>query len=129
MNEEYKVNELGKIEISPEVIQIISGLSATQVEGVIGMSGGIKDLNELLGKKNLRKGIRVDINDFTKIELSIIVEYGCRLPEVGRNVQEAVKSAVEMMTGLTIDQVIVRIDGIKYPQPGGLETGSSQRLK
>lgn len=129
MNEDYKVNDLGKIEISPEVIQIISGLSASQVEGVIGMSGGMKDLNELLGKKNLRRGIKVDINDVTRIELSIIVEYGYHLPDVGKNVQEAVKSAVEMMTGLSIDQVVVRIDGIKYPNQSGIEAASSQRLK
>ncbi|MBA4494994.1 Asp23/Gls24 family envelope stress response protein [Paenactinomyces guangxiensis] len=110
---DYKAEELGKVEIAPEVIQIISGLSASQVEGVVGLNGG---LNQLLGRKNLRKGIRVDFDEQLTIELAINVLYGYHIPDVGREVQEKVKSAVESMTSLVVDRVIVRVEGIKFPQ-------------
>ncbi|TCS96385.1 putative alkaline shock family protein YloU [Hazenella coriacea] len=110
--------QLGRVEIAPEVIQIISGLSATQVDGVISLSGGVvDDLNQLLGRKNFRKGIRVDFGEQqTVIDLAIVVQYGYNIPTVGREVQEKVKTAVETMTGLNVDQIIVRVEGIKFPQ-------------
>jgi len=108
------LHELGKIEIAPEVIQVIASISASEVEGVVGMSGGVvEDINQLLGRKNLRKGIKVSLGEKSKIELSVIVEYGYHLPKVGKQIQERVKTAVETMTGITVEDIIVRIDGIK----------------
>ncbi|WP_089968258.1 Asp23/Gls24 family envelope stress response protein [Lihuaxuella thermophila] len=133
MNEmiDYDATELGKVEIAPEVIQIISGLAASEVEGVAGLSGGVvSDLNELLGRKNLRKGIRVDLNEQMTIELALNVHYGYHIPDVGREVQEKVKSAVETMTGLIVDQVIVRVEGIRFPQQEkGTEPDATQRIR
>lgn len=123
---------LGKVEIAPEVIQIISGLSATQVEGVIGLSGGVvDDLNQLLGRKNFRKGIRVDIGEQqTVIDLAIVVQYGFHIPDVGRQVQEKVKTAIETMTGIVVDQIIVRVEGIKFPQAEkGKESETPHRVR
>lgn len=112
---DYQVNELGKIEIAPEVIQIISGLAAQQVEGVAGLSGGVVgDLTQLLGRKNLRQGVRVEVGDETKIEVAIVIAFGYHIPEVGRNVQAAIKSAVENMTGLNVSEVVVRVEAVKF---------------
>jgi uncharacterized alkaline shock family protein YloU len=114
---DYPAGGLGKVEISPEVIQIISGISATTVEGVHGLAGGVvSDFNEWMGRKNLRKGIRIELGERTTIELAIIVNYGVYVPDVGRRVQDQVKSAVESMTGITVHDVIVRVEGIKFPQ-------------
>lgn len=134
MNEliNYDSSELGKIEIAPEVIQIISGLSASQVDGVISLSGGVvEDLNQLLGRKNLRKGIKVDLGENQMvIELAVIVQYGYHIPDVGREVQEKVKSAIETMTGLVVDKIIVRVEGIKFPQTEkATETDSAHRVR
>jgi uncharacterized alkaline shock family protein YloU len=118
MNEiyEYDQNAIGKIEIAPEVIQIISGIAASSVEGVIGLSGGTAaNINQLLGRKNLKKGIHVDLGEQLAVDLSIVVQYGFNIPELGRKVQEEVKQAIENMTGLQVDQVSVKISGIKMP--------------
>ncbi|MFC7440962.1 Asp23/Gls24 family envelope stress response protein [Laceyella putida] len=113
----YDANQLGKVEIAPEVIQLISGIAASRVEGVISLSGGVVgDINQLLGRKNLKKGIRVDLEEQLTIDLAVVVQYGYHIPDVGREIQEQVKSAVESMTGLAVDKVIVRVDGIKMPQ-------------
>lgn len=110
-------NELGKVEIAPEVIQIISGLAASEVDGVVGLSGGVVgDINQWLGRKNLRQGIRVEFNDMNHIVVSIVIQYGYNIPEVGRQVQEKIKTAIETMTGITIHTIVVRVEGIKFPQ-------------
>ncbi|MBA4600908.1 Asp23/Gls24 family envelope stress response protein [Thermoactinomyces mirandus] len=124
---EHENNSIGKIEIAPEVIQIISGIAADSVEGVIGLSGGATaNINQLLGRKNLRKGIHVDLGDQLSVQLAIVVQYGYNIPDVGRKVQEEVKAAIENMTGLFVDNVSVRVDGIKMPSADNREneTGS-----
>lgn len=124
-------HNLGKVEIAPEVLQVISGLAATQVKGVIGLSGGVvENFNQLLGRKNLRQGITVNFGEATTIEVSLVVEYGVSIPSVGKEVQESIKSAVETMTGIPVDQVIVRVEGIKVPQPEKAKEGEvSPRVK
>jgi uncharacterized alkaline shock family protein YloU len=126
MNEfyQYESENLGKVEIAPEVIQTIAGIAASKVEGVAGLSGGV----EWLGRKNPRKGIRVELGDRLAIELSVTVQYGVQIPDVGREIQEQVKSAVESMTGLIVDEVSVRVDGIKFPQPEKGE-GETSRVR
>lgn len=117
-------HSLGKVEIAPEVLQVISGLAATQVKGVIGLSGGVvENFNQLLGRKNLRQGITVNFDETTTIEVSLVVEYGVSIPTVGKEVQESIKSAVETMTGIQVNQVVVRVEGIKVPQPEKTKDG------
>ncbi|SHE45630.1 Uncharacterized conserved protein YloU, alkaline shock protein (Asp23) family [Seinonella peptonophila] len=113
--EETKVP--GRVDISPEVIQLISGLAATEVEGVAGLKGGVVgDLNQWLGRKNLRQGVKVELGDKIEIDVAIIVHYGEQVVEVGQLVQSQVKERVEEMTGLPIDRIVVRIAGLKFPQ-------------
>ncbi|SDZ03337.1 Asp23/Gls24 family envelope stress response protein [Thermoactinomyces sp. DSM 45892] len=119
-------SNLGKVEIAPEVLQVISGLAATQVKGVIGLSGSVvENFNQLIGRKNLRQGITVNLDESTTIEASLVVEYGVSIPEVGKQVQESIKSAVETMTGIEVDQIVVRVEGIKFPQPEKTKDGES----
>lgn len=110
-------HEIGKIEIAPEVIQIVSSLAAIQVPGVVGLTGGfVGDISQLLGRKNLRQGVRVELGNENTIEISAMVEYGHRIPDVGRQIQERVKSAVESMTGILVHRVQVRFEGVRLPQ-------------
>ena len=104
------------IEISSDVIGVISGVAVAEVEGVAGMSGGFAGgISEVLsGKKNLAKGIKVDINNKkVKIDVNIIVEYGTRIPDVAYEIQNRVKKSVETMTGLTVEEVNVHVQGVK----------------
>lgn len=111
-----KSNE-GNVKISTEVIASIAGVASTEVEGVIGMAGGIKGLSDILGLKNISKGIKVELgeND-TAIDLYIIVEYGKNIAQIAENVQVNVKTSVENMTGLNIREVNVNVQGINMPK-------------
>ena len=111
-------NALGTIRIADEVVSIIAGLAATEVEGVAGMSGGIAGgIAEILGRKNFSKGVKVEVGEKeAAIDLYIIVKYGVRIPDIALNVQEAVKAAIENMTGLNTVEVNVHVQGVGFPE-------------
>lgn len=106
--------ELGVIQIADEVVAIIAGLAATEVEGVSSMAGNItNELVAKLGMKNLAKGVKVELLDKSVVIVAAInVAFGTSVPEVSRKVQEKIISAVETMTGLTVAEVNVKIAGI-----------------
>ena len=111
-------NALGTIRIADEVVSIIAGLAATEVEGEAGMSGGIAGgIAEILGRKNFSKGVKVEVGEKeAAIDLYIIVKYGVRIPDIALNVQEAVKAAIENMTGLSTVEVNVHVQGVGFPE-------------
>lgn len=105
-----------EIKISGDVVASIAGVAVSEVEGVYSMAGGLAGgISEVLsGKKNLTKGIKVDVGEKeTKIDVNIIVEYGVRIPDVAFEIQGRVKRAVENMTGLTVSAVNIHVQGIK----------------
>jgi len=106
--------EIGNIKISEEVVAIIAGVAAMDVPGVAGMSGGIAGgIAEILGRKNLSNGEKVEVGEKeAAIDLYIIVEYGCRIPDVSWDIQEKVKKAVETMTGLNVVEVNIHVQGV-----------------
>ncbi len=105
----------GSISYSEDVIAIISGLAATEVRGVAGMSGNIKSgIGELLGRKDLAKGIKATITgEEVVVEVNLIVQYGSTISAVASEVQKNVKRAVEGMTGLKAVAVNVNILGVQ----------------
>ena len=114
LNEEIKTENDG-IKISDDVVAVIAGVAVAEVPGVAGMAGGFAGgISEVFsGKKNLAKGIKADINESNaKIDVNIIVEYGSRIPDVAFEIQNRVKKAVESMTGLKVEEVNVRIQGV-----------------
>ena len=114
LDEEIKTENEG-IQISSDVVAVIAGVAVSEVQGVSGMSGGFAGgITEVLsGKKNLAKGIKVDINEDTaKIDVNIIVEYGSRIPDVAFEIQNRVKKSVENMTGLKVEEVNVHVQGV-----------------
>jgi uncharacterized alkaline shock family protein YloU len=114
-------NEFGTIRIADEVVSTVAGLAAADVEGVASMSGGWStDLVEKLGKKSYGKGIKVEvIDEETKIDIFIVVEFGYQIPDVAENVQKEVKMAVETMTGLSVTAVNVHIVGVSMKRMAG----------
>ena len=107
----YEKDKIGEVQIADEVVAIIAGLAATEVEGVDSMAGNItNELVSKLGKKNLSKGVRVTILEgVVTVDLSLNIEYGRNILETSKKVQEKVKSAIENMTGLEVSGVNVRI--------------------
>lgn len=104
------------IKIADDVVAVIAGIAVSEVKGVSGMSGGFAGgITEVFsGKKNLAKGIKVEMDDKdTKIDVNIIVEYGTRIPDVAFEIQNRVKKSVETMTGLKVVAVNVHVQGVK----------------
>ena len=119
--EEIVLNEgENNIEISDDVVAVIAGMAASEVSGVAEMAGGFAGgISEVLsGKKNLAKGIKVEIldNKETRIDVNIIVEYGARIPDVAFEIQKRVKKSVENMTGLSVLEVNVHVQGVSTVQ-------------
>ena len=118
-NKEYvsRSDELGNIHISEEVLAAISAAAALEVEGVSSLAANLgSDIAELLGKKNLAKGVHVKMMEDEKveIELSVLMAYGHTIPEMGKAIQDNVKQAVESMTGLEVSAVNVAVGGITF---------------
>ncbi|WP_054957706.1 Asp23/Gls24 family envelope stress response protein [Paenibacillus dakarensis] len=113
---EFERTEIGQIQIAPEVIEVIAGLATVEVRGVAGMSGGFAGgIVELLGRKNLSKGVSVEVGQReAAVDVSVIVEYGHRLPEVAGEIQRNVKRSIENMTGLTVVEVNVHIHDVHF---------------
>lgn len=105
---------IGEVQIADEVVAIIAGLAATEVEGVASMAGNItNELISKLGMKNLSKGVRVDVlGDNVSVDLALNLDYGYSIPKTSAIVQERVKLAIENMTGLNVSDVNIRIAGV-----------------
>ncbi|MBU9725070.1 MULTISPECIES: Asp23/Gls24 family envelope stress response protein [Diplocloster] len=106
---------LGEVQIADEVVTIIAGLAATEVEGVASMAGNItNELVSKLGMKNLSKGVKAEIVDNNvSVELALNLKYGYNIPETSEKVQDRVKTAIENMTGLQVIDVNIRIAGVE----------------
>lgn len=115
MEENAKLtSESGTIKIASDVVTVIASMAATEVKGVAGMSGGFTtDIVEKFGVKSSSKGIKVQVGETeTSIDLYLIVEYGVKIPDVAWEVQQNVKKAVETMTGLSVVEVNIHIQGL-----------------
>lgn len=102
------------VQITEEVIAIIAGLAATEVDGVYSMAGGItNEIVARLGKKNLAAGVHVSCKDnVVQVDLELVIRMGAVIPTVSREVQEKVKTAIENMTGLKVGAVNIRIANV-----------------
>lgn len=113
----YKIHEkgqVGEVQIADEVVAIIAGLAATEVEGVAAMAGNVTgELVSKLGMKNLSKGVKVVVGpEDVSVDLALSMEYGYSIPTVSKAVQDKVKNAIENMTGLKVSEVNIRIAGV-----------------
>lgn len=109
-------SECGTVNIADEVIAIIAGMAAAEVEGVVGMVGKLQgELVELLGMKNLGKGIKVRVgeNEEITLDLAVIIEFDVSVQEVTAKIQQKVKSTIENMTGLEVSAVNVKVSGVE----------------
>ena len=103
---------MGQVQIADEVVAIIAGLAATEVEGVASMAGNItNELVSKLGKKSLSKGIRVK-DGIVNVNVALNIAYGYSVPKTCKKVQEKVKAAIENMTGLEVEKVDIQIANV-----------------
>lgn len=105
---------IGTVKIADDVVAMIAGIAATEVDGVYAMAGNVThELMSKVGMKSLTKGVKVDVlNKVVSVDLSLVLEYAYNIPTTCGHVQEKVRSAIENMTGLEVAEVNVRIAGV-----------------
>ena len=104
----------GDVVIANEVLAIIAGIAATEVEGVHSMDGGWSgQFISKLGIKDLARGVKVQVKEGeVKVDLSLNMEYGYAIPKVSNLVQDKVSASINNMTGLNVSEVNIRISGV-----------------
>lgn len=114
----YDSENVGEVQITEDVIAIIAGLAATEVEGVHSMVGGItNELVSMLGRKNLSAGVEIECQDGTvSVVISLIIKFGYTIPDVTAKVQENVSSAIKNMTGLDVAKVDINVTNVNMDQ-------------
>lgn len=116
-NEGLNVEIANNLIISEDVIGIIAGIAAAEVEGVSGMTLGLVDgINQILGSnKKYSKGVKIELDgNNVVIDLFVIVKYGVRIPDVAFSIQNSVKTQVETMTGLNVQSVNINVQGVTF---------------
>jgi len=110
-----------KIKISEEVIATIAGIAASENENLASLSGGFVDgIAGMLGRKTPGKGIKVEIKEnIVAIDLSVVMQYGCKIHEVAHDMQARVRDAVESMTGMEVNSINVNILGVSVGKGTG----------
>ncbi len=109
---------LGSIRIADEVVSVIAGLAAMDVDGVAGMSGGlIGGIAEMLGRKNFSKGVKVEVGEKeAAVDITLVVTYGVDIRHVATEVQKNVRSDIESMTGMRFVETNVQVQGVVFPE-------------
>ena len=110
-------DELGNIHISEDVLAVIAAAAALEVEGVGSLAANLgNDLVEMLGgKKNLSKGVHITVEEESvRVDVSILIKYGYTIIDVAKEVQNAVFSAIENTSGLTVECVNVHVLGVTF---------------
>lgn len=107
-------NSMGTVKIADDVVAMIAGLAASEVEGVSAMVGNItNELMSKVGMTKLTKGVKVEITGReVRADIAVVLEYGYNIPATSQKVQEKVKAAIENMTGLVVSDVNIRIAGV-----------------
>lgn len=111
-------SQYGAIKVDEEVIAGIAAHAASSVPGVAGRVGGMTDgISEILGKKTVNKGVKVDDGDNKMtIDLNVLVYFGHHVPKVARDIQETVFEKIKAMLAYEVDVINVYIQGLVFPE-------------
>ncbi|MCE5167917.1 Asp23/Gls24 family envelope stress response protein [Paenibacillus profundus] len=128
MTEEQLNTQEGNIRISNDVVATIAGLAALETPGIAAMSGGLSEgWAKRLSGKNVQKGITVEVGQLeAAVDLRVIVMYGMPIQEVCRQLQLNVREAIQNMTGLSIVEINVKVEGVAFKDE---ELEEIQRIK
>lgn len=110
--------QLGDIHISEDVLAVTAAAAALEVEGVGALAANLgSDIAEMLaGRKNLSKGVRVEVlNNTVNVDISLLVKYGSNVQESAKAAQDAVASAIANASGFEVESVNVHVVGVAFP--------------
>ena len=117
-------NGFGKIEIAPEVIEVIAGIATSEVEGVTSMRGNFAaGVVEKLGRKNPGKGVRVELaEEGIKVDVYVLMKFGVSIPTVAQEVQDNIRQALLTMTALEVAEINIHVVGVEFEKTPKVET-------
>ncbi len=108
--------ELGSVNISEEVLAVIAGAAAMEVDGVSALGTTLSnDVAALVSRKSVAKGVHLEVEgEAVMVDVTILVKYGYVVPEVAKNVQDAIQNAVMNTSGLDVAGVNVTVSGVTF---------------
>ncbi len=112
---------IGTVKIANDVVAMIAGLAAAEVEGVSAApsASATNEFMEKVGMKKQTRGVKVDIFEgIVSVDIALTLEYGYNIPTTCAKVQEKIKAAIETMTGFEVSDVNIKIVGVKI-NPNG----------
>lgn len=114
---------LGRVEIAPEVIEVITGISALEVEGLFAMRGNFATgVVERFGKKSHSKGVKVELTETgILIDLYVVLNFGVSIPQVAEKLQSNIRQTLKNMTALVIEEINVHVVGIQMDGKDSVE--------
>ena len=109
---------LGEINIAPEIIATLAGITTMKINGITGMAGiPSASLSTIMGKREINKGVKVDIKDKTvSLDISVVIDIDTILIDVAKNVQREVKKVIETKTGMNVNKVDINIREVSYKE-------------
>lgn len=109
---------LGKVEIAPEVIEVIAGIASSEVEGVASMRGNFATgVAEKLGRKSHGKGIKVELGEEgILIDAYVVMQFGVSIPDVAKKIQDNIRQALLNMTALEVNEINIHVVGVQFEQ-------------
>ncbi|PID03542.1 Asp23/Gls24 family envelope stress response protein [Sporosarcina sp. P2] len=107
---------LGRVQLAPEVLEVIIGIATSEVSGVIATQGNFASgVAEKLGKVMYGKGVKTEwVDEGLKIDVYCIIEYGHSIPTIATKIQKEIRQAILNMTSLQTHEVNVHITGIHF---------------
>lgn len=109
-------NEAGSIRISDNVVATIVRKYTLEVDGVIRFASGslVGNLSEIFGRRDPEKNLQVDLdNDEVNIGVTLVLEFGVRVPDIAEIVQEVIRTKVEELTGKKVTRVSVTVQDLE----------------
>ncbi|NYF24620.1 Asp23/Gls24 family envelope stress response protein [Sporosarcina sp. JAI121] len=109
-------SELGRVQLAPEVLEVIIGIATTEIKGVADTRGNFATgVAEKFGKVNHGKGVKTEWSeDGLTIDVYCVVEYGYSVPAIALEIQKQIRHAIFHMTSLETKEVNVHITGIQF---------------
>ncbi len=127
-NVDSDTEQSSSITYANDVVAIIAGLAANEVEGIAGMSG---PNGSILNKnRNITKGVKVEVGtEEVSVDLYVTVEYGTPIQRAAHDAQESVKKAIESMTGLHVVRVDVHVQSVSFEKEiSALQAGAQNAI-
>ena len=123
-------HNLGEIKITQNVIEILLGIAASQVEGVYAMQGNLSsNLHSLIGRSSRGKGVNVSYDPQTNelaADLYVYLKYGYPVPQVAMQLQKTLNQQVKLMTDMTMNAINIHVVGVLAPKSHGVPKVASE---